>query len=178
MAIYAGAVLATGFSPNIGAMFGVSRADQIHLLIGLRAVQGIGMGMVPLGFAMLPELFPADRVGREQGLISAMFAAEACPGPVGGGYLAQTYGWTFTYHTVVPVAILLPLLAAWKVPESMSRTASSVDIPGITALGLAAVMLGISDGSVRSPGARRSSSSRALSSWGSSRTGKGPPESR
>lgn len=151
MAIYAGAVLATGFSPNIGAMFGVSRADQIHLLIGLRAVQGIGMGMVPLGFAMLPELFPADRVGRAQGLISAMFAAEACPGPVGGGYLAQTYGWTFTYHTVVPVAILLPLLAAWKVPESMSRTASSIDIPGITALGLgiAAVMLGISDGSVR-----------------------------
>ncbi len=151
MTIYAGAVRATGFSPNIEATFGVSRADQIYFRIGLRAVQGIGMGMLPLGFAMLPELFPADPIGRAQGLISAMFAAGACLDLVGGGYLAQTYGWTFRYHTVVPVAPLLPLLAAWKAPESMTRTASSIDIPGIMALGLgiAAVMLGISDGSVR-----------------------------
>ncbi len=123
MSIYAVAVACAGFSPNIGAAFGISRPDQIYLLIGFRAVQGIGMGMLPLGFAMLPELFPADRVAQAQGIISAMFAAGACLGLVGGGYLAQTYGWPFTYHTIIPVAIVLPLLALWKVPESTSRTA-------------------------------------------------------
>ncbi|MGP8135333.1 MAG: MFS transporter, partial [Thermoplasmata archaeon] len=148
---YAVAVACAGFSPNIGAAFGISRPDQIYLLIGFRAVQGIGMGMLPLGFAMLPELFPADRVAQAQGIISAMFAAGACLGLVGGGYLAQTYGWPFTYHTIIPVAIVLPLLALWKVPESTSRTASSLDLPGISALGLgiAALMLGITAGSVR-----------------------------
>ena len=148
MLVYAVAVSLAGFSPNIGAVFGLSRPDQIYVLIGVRAVQGVGMAMFPLGFAMLPEVFPPARVGQAQGLLSGMFAAGAAAGLVGGGYIAQTYGWQLTYHTVIPIAGLVIILAFMYIRESKIRLARKIDFPGVASLGvgLTLLMLGITEG--------------------------------
>ncbi len=148
MSIYAAAVTVAGFTPNIGSALGVSTPHQIYLLIGVRAIQGIGMGMFPLGFAMLPEVFPAARVGESQGIVSAMFAAGAALGLVGGGWISQSYGWQVTYHTVIPVAIILVVAAALLLRESPILVQESVDIPGVSSLGfgLAMLLLGITEG--------------------------------
>jgi MFS family permease len=148
MALYAVAVSIAGFTPNIGDALGVSRANQIYLLIGARAFQGLGMGMFPLAFAMLPEVFPAARVGQAQGIVSGMFAAGAAAGLVGGGYVAYTFGWQLTYHTVTPIAILLVVLAYLLLKESPHLSPKPIDIPGIGALGfaLAMTMFGITEG--------------------------------
>ncbi|MFY9717933.1 MAG: MFS transporter [Thermoplasmata archaeon] len=148
MAVYAVAVSVAGFTPNLGAAFGLSRPNQIYVLIGVRAVQGVGMAMFPLGFAMLPEVFPPARVGQAQGILSGMFAAGAAMGLVGGGWIAETYGWQLTYHTVIPVAILVLILAAVFVRESTNRQDRRLDIPGVASLGigLTFLMLGITEG--------------------------------
>ncbi len=148
MSLYAVAVSLAGFSPNIGAAFGVDRANQIYVLIGVRAFQGLGMGMFPLAFAMLPELFPAARVGQAQGIVSAMFAVGASLGLVGGGYISYTWGWQLTYHTVIPVAVILAVLAYVTLRESPHLTPHPVDYPGIASLGfaLATVMFGLTEG--------------------------------
>jgi MFS family permease len=148
MGVYAVAVTLAGFSPNIGAAFGLSLSNQIYVLIGIRAVQGVGMAMFPLGFAMLPEIFPPAKVGQAQGLLSGMFATGAAAGLVGGGWIAQNYGWQLTYHTVIPIAILVFLLAAVFIRESTIRLARKIDLPGVTSLGLglAMLMLGITEG--------------------------------
>jgi MFS family permease len=148
MLVYAVAVSLAGFSPNIGSAFGLSRPDQIYLLIGVRAVQGVGMAMFPLGFAMLPEVFPPARVGQAQGLLSGMFAAGAALGLVGGGWIAQNYGWQLTYHTVIPVAALVIVLAFVFVKESQIRLTRKIDLPGVISLGagLTLLMLGITEG--------------------------------
>jgi MFS family permease len=148
MSIYAAAVTVAGFTPNIGDFLGVSRPNQIYLLIGVRAIQGIGMGMFPLGFAMLPEVFPAARVGQSQGIVSAMFAGGAALGLVGGGWISQSYGWQVTYHTVIPVAIILVVAAAILLRESPTRVKEAIDLPGVTSLGfgLAMLLLGITEG--------------------------------
>jgi MFS family permease len=150
MAVYAFAVSLAGFSPNIGAAFGVSRPDQIYLLIGVRAIQGVGMAMFPLAFAMIPEVFPPARIGQAQGIVSAMFAAGASAGLVGGGYLAQTFGWQATYHTVIPIAVALVILAALFLRESQRHARPTLDLPGAASLGfgLATLMLAISEGTV------------------------------
>ncbi len=149
MSLYAVAVALAGFSPNIGAAFGIDRANQIYVLIGIRAFQGLGMGMFPLAFAMLPEVFPAARVGGAQGIVSAMFAAGASLGLVGGGYIAYTSGWQLTYHTVVPVAVIVAILAYVILRESPHLTPAPIDYPGIASLGfaLATAMFGITEGS-------------------------------
>lgn len=149
MGVYAAAVTVAGFTPDIGAAFGVSRPNQIYLLILVRAIQGVGMGMFPLAFAMIPEAFPAARVAPAQGIVSAMFAAGAALGLAGGGWIAQTYGWPFTYHTVIPIAILVVILAALLLRESPRHEVRVLDLPGVSSLGfgLATLLVGITEGS-------------------------------
>ena len=148
MGLYAVAVSVAGFTPNIGAALGVSTANQIYLLIGVRAFQGLGMGMFPLAFAMLPEVYPAARVGQAQGIIGGMFATGAALGLVGGGYIAYTFGWQLTYHTVTPIAILVVILAVVYLRESPHLSPKPIDLPGISSLGiaLAMVMFGLTEG--------------------------------
>jgi MFS family permease len=148
MAVYTVAVSIAGFTPNIGAAFGLSRPNQIYVLIGVRALQGVGMAMFPLGFAMLPEVYPPAKVGQAQGILSGMFAAGAALGLIGGGWIAQNYGWQLTYHTVIPVAVVVLVLAAVFVRESLVRAARKIDFIGVTSLGigLTFLMLGITEG--------------------------------
>ncbi|MGA8710396.1 MAG: MFS transporter [Thermoplasmata archaeon] len=148
MGLYAVAVSVAGFTPNIGTALGVSTANQIYLLIGVRAFQGLGMGMFPLAFAMLPEVYPASRVGQAQGIIGGMFATGAALGLVGGGYIAYTFGWQLTYHTVTPIAIVVVILAYFYLRESPHLSPKPIDIPGISSLGvaLAMVMFGLTEG--------------------------------
>ncbi len=148
MGIYAVAVTLAGFTPNIGDALGMARSQEIYLLIGARAVQGIGMGMFPLAFAMIPEAFPAARVAQAQGVVSAMFAAGAALGLAGGGWIAQQYGWQFTYHTVVPLAITLVVLGVFLLRESPVHERRPLDLPGVSSLGfgLAMLLVGITEG--------------------------------
>jgi len=148
MSLYAVAVAVAGFTPNIGSAFGVSRPNQIYLLIGVRAFQGFGMGMFPLAFAMMPEVFPAARVGQAQGIVSGMFAAGATLGLVGGGYLVYLYGWQFTFHSVAPIAVALVILAYFFLRESPHLSPQPIDLPGISSLGfaLAMALFGLTEG--------------------------------
>jgi MFS family permease len=148
MGVYTVAVSIAGFTPNLGAAVGLSRPNQIYVLIGVRALQGVGMAMFPLGFAMLPEVYPPAKVGQAQGILSGMFAAGAALGLIGGGWIAQNYGWPLTYHTVIPVAILVLILAAVYVRESVVRAARKIDFLGVASLGigLTFLMLGITEG--------------------------------
>jgi MFS family permease len=148
MGVYTIAVSIAGFTPNIGDAFGVARPNQIYLLIAVRALQGVGMAMFPLGFAMLPEVFPPARVGQAQGILSGMFAGGAALGLVGGGWIAQNDGWQLTYHTVIPIAIVVFVLAAVLVRESTVRAVRKIDFLGVTSLGvgLTFLMLGITEG--------------------------------
>ncbi|MCI4373036.1 MAG: MFS transporter, partial [Thermoplasmata archaeon] len=148
MGVYTLAVSIAGFTPNIGAAVGLTRPNQIFVLIAVRALQGVGMAMFPLGFAMLPEVYPPAKVGQAQGILSGMFAGGAALGLIGGGWIAQNYGWQLTYHTVIPVAVLVLVLAAVFVRESLVRAARKIDFIGVTSLGigLTFLMLGITEG--------------------------------
>ena len=148
MSLYALAVSLAGFAPNIGQAFGVDRSNQIYVLIGIRAFQGLGMGMFPLAFAMIPEVFPGPRVGQAQGIIGSMFAAGASIGLVGGGYIAYNWGWPLTYHTVIPIAVVLAVLGYVILRESPNLTPHPIDFLGVGSLGFAlgTAMFGITEG--------------------------------
>jgi MFS family permease len=148
MTLYAAAVSVAGFTSNIGSAFGVSTANQIYILIGIRAFQGLGMGMFPLAFAMMPEVFPAERVGQAQGIVSGMFAAGASFGLLGGGYITYQFGWQLTYHSIAPVSVVLVILAYIYLHESPHLSPESIDLPGIGSLGfaLAMALFGLTEG--------------------------------
>jgi MFS family permease len=148
LAIYAVAVSITGFTPQIATAFGISRFNAVYLLIGVRGLQGVGLALFPLAFAMVGEELPPARVGQAQGLIAAMFAVGAALGLFVGAWLIQNYGWQTAYHTVIPVALAILALTVWVVPESRHRLRVSLDTRGAALLGgaLATFLVGLSQG--------------------------------
>lgn len=148
LAIYFVAVTFAGFTPNLGAAAGVSRPNQLYLLIGVRAVQGVGMAMFPLAFAMIGDEFPRERVAFAQGIVSAMFSVGATVGLLGGAAITQYFGWQLTYHTVIPVALGVLVVAIVSLAESRIRLAQPIDVPGslFLALTLTFAILGMTQG--------------------------------
>jgi MFS family permease len=148
LGIYAVAVAVTGFTPQIAAAFGLSRFNAVYLLIALRGLQGVGLAMFPLAFAMVGEELPPAKVAQAQGLIGAMFAIGAALGLFGGAWIIQNYGWQAAYHVVIPIAAVIVAAAVVALPESRHRLDARLDIPGAAFLGgaLATFLLGLSEG--------------------------------
>ncbi len=148
LSIYFVAVSVAGFTPNLGAAFGVSRANQLYLLIAVRAIQGVGMGMFPLAFAMIGDEFPRAKIAGAQAIVSAMFSVGAAVGLLGGAWVTQEYGWQLTYHTMIPIAGSVLVLAILLLHESRVRLAQRIDIPGAAtlALSLTFFLLGLTEG--------------------------------
>ena len=148
LGIYTVAVAITGFTPAIATALGLSRYNAVYLLIAVRGLQGVGLAMFPLAFAMIGEDLPPAQVGQAQGLIAAMFAIGAALGLFGGAWVIQTYGWQDAYHLVIPIAVLILGLAIWELPESRHRLQSRLDVPGAALLGgaLATFLVGLSQG--------------------------------
>jgi MFS family permease len=148
MAIYAAAVSVAGFTPNIASALGISRPNAIYLFIAVRGVQGIGIAMFPLAFAMIGEQFPPREVGIAQGIVASMFAAGASLGLFGGAWITNTYGWQLTYHTVIPFAVLALIVTILILPPTRVRHAVPLDAAGAAALGvgLAGLLVALSEG--------------------------------
>lgn len=137
MAIYAIAVSVAGFTPNIASALGYTPSQAVYLFILVRGVQGIGIAMFPLAFAIIGETFPPREIGIAQGIVSAMFAAGASLGLFGGAWITQTFGWQVTYHTIIPFAFLALILAIIILPGSKVRSPVKLDIVGAATLGIA-----------------------------------------
>ncbi|MBP1449742.1 MAG: MFS transporter, partial [Thermoproteus sp.] len=118
--VYAAAVTFTGYAPTF------------HVLLLARAIQGIGMAMFPLAFALIREEFPPRLVPVAQGLVSAMFGIGIIISLPLGAWISQNYGWRVTYHTATPIALLVAFLILLLVRESKYRSAAaSVDWLGV-----------------------------------------------
>ncbi|MHB1440174.1 MAG: MFS transporter [Cuniculiplasma sp.] len=138
MIIYAVAVSVTGFSPNFTFM------------VLSRAVQGVGLTIMPLGMALIREEFPKEMVPKAQALISGMFGAGFAISLPLGSLISNTYGWRWTYHTAIPFIVALAILTIWKVRESRYRRPDvKVDYIGAISLAvpLTLVVLALSEGS-------------------------------
>ncbi len=138
MLIYAAAVSVTGFSPNFTFM------------VISRAVQGVGLTIMPLGMALIREEFPRDMVPKAQALISGMFGAGFAISLPLGSLISDTYGWRWTYHTAIPFIVILAILTIVKVRESKYRRPEvKVDYVGAIALAtpLTLIVLALSEGS-------------------------------
>jgi MFS family permease len=124
---YTVAVIGNGFAWSIGS------------LLVFRAIQGVGLAMFPLAFALIRDEFPKEKVAIATGIVSAMFGIGATIGLVGGGWITQTFNWQTNYHLLAPFAVIVTLLVAWRVHESPLKTPSRLDVWGVLLLGIAVI---------------------------------------
>lgn len=123
-------------------------ATDLPQFIAVRAVQGVGMGMFPVAYALLNDEVPRENLALAQGIISSTFTGGAAVGLVAGAYITQYYGWQWSYHSAIPIAIALLISAAIVVKESPIRRKESIDFAGVGALSLSVILLilGLSEG--------------------------------
>jgi len=127
--VYAIFVSVTGFSPNFTFM------------VVSRAIQGIGLTILPLGMSLIREEFPKDMIPKAQALISAMFGAGFAVSLPLGSFVSNDFGWRWTYHSAVPFVIAATVVALIVIKESKyKRPQVKIDYVGATLL---ATVLGL-----------------------------------
>jgi EmrB/QacA subfamily drug resistance transporter len=118
-------------------------ATNIYLLIGARAIQGIGFAIVPLGLAIITDIFPKEKVATAQGIISGTFAIGAAAGLIIGAYVVQDLSWEWAFHTAFILSIILFIIVAVMLRKDQPGIKSKVDYTGATILmsGIVLVLL-------------------------------------
>jgi MFS family permease len=84
-------------------------APSMSVLIGARAVQGLGVGgLTALVQVVIASMVTPRERGRYSGYIGATFALATVSGPLIGGLLvdAPGLGWRSTFYVGIPVAVL------------------------------------------------------------------------
>lgn len=116
--------------------------------ITIRAIQGIGMGMFPIAFALLNDQIPREELALAQGIVSATFSGGAALGLVLGAWITQNYDWQWSYHSAIPVAFGLVVLASIFLHDTSVRKKEKIDIFGVVLLGsgIVSLILALSEG--------------------------------
>ncbi|HEY5419626.1 MAG TPA: MFS transporter, partial [Marmoricola sp.] len=95
LVIFVAGSLVAGFAPNMG------------VLIGARAIQGLGVGgLTALVQVVIASMVSPRERGRYSGYIGAVFALATVSGPLIGGLVVDTIGWRWCFFVGIPVAAL------------------------------------------------------------------------
>jgi EmrB/QacA subfamily drug resistance transporter len=135
-------VYATGVGVFAAASAAAALAPNVGVLIGARAVQGVGAALImPLALALLSAAFPPEKRGAAIGIFSAITGIAVASGPLLGGAVVQGIDWHWIFWINVPIGIAAIPLVLTKMQESYGPRAS-LDLRGlglVTLAGLATV---------------------------------------
>lgn len=118
-------------------------APDIGMLIGARALQGVGGALLtPGSLALIQASFAAQDRARAIGVWSGLGGIAGALGPLLGGWLVDAASWRWVFLINLPLAASVVAIAGRHVPESRDETATGrFDWQGsvLGALGLAGV---------------------------------------
>ncbi|MBM2618308.1 DHA2 family efflux MFS transporter permease subunit [Actinoplanes sp. LDG1-06] len=124
-------------------------AQDMVMLIGARAIQGIGGGgLMVTAMALIADVIPLRDRGRYQGALGAVFGVTTVVGPTLGGLFTDHLSWRWAFYVNVPVAIVVLAMSARALPSIRSAARPIVDYAGIglVAAGASSMILALSWG--------------------------------
>ncbi len=114
--LYLGGLMVFTFSSLLCGL-----APSIELLIGFRALQGLGAVFISgLGLAIITEVFPSSQRGRAVGIIGSVVSLGIAFGPSVGGILLNWLGWRSLFLINLPIGIVASFVVARTVPTFVS----------------------------------------------------------
>jgi EmrB/QacA subfamily drug resistance transporter len=125
-------------------------ADSIAVLVGGRAIQGVGAAaMLALSLAIATLAFPAERRGRAIGIWAAVSSIALAIGPLVGGVVVEVASWRWLFVLNIPLAAVSLAVIGAAMPESRDESAGRrIDVAGVLALsaGLTLLVLALVQG--------------------------------
>jgi EmrB/QacA subfamily drug resistance transporter len=107
-------------------------APGIEVLVGARAIQGLGASlMFATALALISQVTP-DREARAKALAAygAAIGASFALGPFIGGGLTEIFGWRAIFLVNVPIGAAVLWITFRAVPEGRDPTPRRIDLPG------------------------------------------------
>lgn len=123
-----------------------SGAPTLPALVAFRVLQGLGGGaMMPVGLAIVYELFPPERRGQALGIWGIAAMAAPTIGPVLGGWLVVTFNWRSIFLVNVPIGAVGVAAALWLLRDVGYRERRRLDLLGLVfaAGGLVALLVAL-----------------------------------
>lgn len=132
----------------VGSVVCALASDVVMMIIG-RGLQGMGMGMLPLGIALLRDVLPAEKLSSSIALVSASMGIGGGLGLPIAAAIAQYANWRVLFWGSAGMAVLVTLLIWFLIPDvPAAAKGQRFDLPGALGLGagLVALLLAVSKG--------------------------------
>ncbi|MFF0223420.1 MFS transporter [Streptomyces sp. NPDC004629] len=132
----------------VGSVVCALASSIVPMIVG-RGLQGMGMGMVPLGIALLRDVVPAEKLSGSIALVSASMGIGGAIGLPVAAAVAQYANWRVLFWGSAGLALLIGALIFFIVPDvPAGAKGQRFDVPGAVglAIGLVSLLLAISKG--------------------------------
>ena len=129
-------------------------AQNFWWLVGARAIQGLGMGIImPLSQTIVGDIIPPSQRGKYQGWMGVVFGVTSVAGPLAGGVITDSLGWRWLFFVAVPVGLVALFVIARFLDLPHEPRKAVIDTWGIVtmSLGVTAVLLAVSWGGTSYP---------------------------
>jgi len=124
-------------------------AWSIWLLIGFRAVQGLGAGaIIPTTITIVGDLYSVQERAKVQGYVASVWGIASVVGPTLGGVFSEYVSWRWIFFVNVPLCLIAATMIVRKFAERVERGRPSIDYRGAVLLSgaLTLLILGILEG--------------------------------
>ena len=124
-------------------------AQDMPQLIGIRAVQGLGVGgLMALSQAIIGDIVSPRERGRYQGYIGSVFGISTVAGPLIGGFVVEHLDWSWTFWIGIPIGLVALIVVERVMKFPFPKRKHSIDWLGafFIVAGVSAVLLLLSLG--------------------------------
>ncbi|MFE5478091.1 MFS transporter [Nocardia sp. NPDC056541] len=135
-------LLVSGGFLIVGAAIAAMSSSLVPMLIG-RGIQGMGVGLIPLGISLMRDVLPAERLGSSIALMSASLGVGGALGLPVSAAVAQYASWRVLFWAAAALSVLIVVLIATLVPAEATRgdAGGRFDFVGAAGLGAGLVFL-------------------------------------
>jgi EmrB/QacA subfamily drug resistance transporter len=135
--VFVGTLIALAVGSVLAAV-----APNLAVMIVARVIQGVAGGMLPLGFGIIRDEFPAEKVAGAVGILAALTAVGGSLGIVLAGPIVNALGWRWLFWLPGILTAVAAVAAVLFVPQSRVRTRGAISwLPAVLLSGWLVLLL-------------------------------------